>query len=71
MALTWRQTSKWGTQSGCGQYRIAKSKCGPDLYRYLAYAKIDDKWALISKAVSSADEAKEECTQWHQSSSQK
>ncbi len=56
-------------QSGCGQYRIAKAKCGPDLFRYVAYAKIDDKWQLISKALDSADEAKEECMRWSESNS--
>ena len=66
MELTWRQTSKWAMQSGCGQYRIAKAKCGPDLYKYVAYAKIDDKWKLISKALDSADEAKSEVEQWSQ-----
>lgn len=71
MELTWRQASKWSLASGCGQYRIAKAKCGPDLFRYVAYAKIDDKWQLISKALDSADAAKEIVEQWHQSNSQK
>lgn len=66
MAITWRQTSKWSLASGCGQYRIAKAKTGPDKYSYLAYAKVDDKWQLISVAVDSADEAKTECKQWSQ-----
>lgn len=66
MELTWRQTSKWALASGCGQYRIAKSKTGPDKYSYLAYAKVDDKWQLISLAVDSADKAKGECEEWLQ-----
>lgn len=65
MAITWRQTSKWSLASGCGQYRVAKCK-GRDGWLYLPYAKIDDKWQLISVAVDSADEAKTECKQWSQ-----
>ena len=64
--ITWRQTTNYSLQSGCGQYRIAKAKCGHDLYKYVAYAKIDDKWQLISKALDSADDAKNEVEQWCQ-----
>lgn len=70
MELTWRQTSKYSMASGCGNYRIAKCK-GQDGWLYLPYTLIDNKWALISRAVNSADEAKEECTQWHLSNNQK
>ena len=64
--LTWRQTSLWGIASGCGQYRIAKAKTGPNEYRYLAYEKNEEKWQLISNALDSASEAKRECEKWSQ-----
>ena len=64
--ITWRQTTKYSLASGCGNYRIAKCKCGPDLWKYIAYAKIEEKWQIVSDAVGSADEAKEECYKWMQ-----
>ena len=63
--LTWRQTSKYSIASGCGNYRVAKCK-GREGWLYLPYAKINDKWELISKALDSADEAKSEVEQWSQ-----
>ena len=65
MELTWRQTTKYSLASGCGNYRIAKCK-GQDGWMYPPYAKIEDKWQLISVAVDSADKAKGECEEWLQ-----
>ena len=66
MELTWRQTTNYGPQSGCGNYRIAKCKTQWG-WRYIPFAQEEclnahgkevKRWFPISKPMRTADDAK-------------
>jgi len=66
MELTWRQTTNYGLQSGCGNYRIAKCKVQAG-WRYIPFAQEEclnahgkevKRWFPVSKPMRTADDAK-------------